>query len=707
MKRVPTTKSYAFVSRFGGWTEGIRPAFQCLAGVAGLMLGLAATPAQAAPEITVQRFGGQTFVDNDAHDDQLNDGTVFLQARAVNVGTDRVTIEIRNDGTTDLTGISVGLSGADADQFALNTDDLVTTLSPAQTTTFDIDFAPTRTGRFSVQLAIQSNDGDESPFDLLVRGEGVDLPDPTLVVDLADDEDDGNFGAGDLSFREALKLADAAPDLTTILFSPRLNGVPISPENHDWNVGSAVNIVGNGAPATILDGQNLLRVLSFQDQGGLAYDATIQGVTIRNGNASDGPGGGLYSTIRLTVADCLVTNNTSQSGDGGGIFNFGNLTVTGSTIASNSAPAGNGGGIEQGNGTLTLQNCTVTGNSANNGGGINQNGNGAILNGTIVSNTAATSGGGLRINGGAPSLDNTIVAGNTATGSPSDILIPFGNFASGSGHNLIGDPATAGGLGHGTDGNILGNGSGGLRALGAIVGPLSNLGGGTTVRPLVSGSPAIDHGDNIKAADLTTDQRGTGFDRVVGGTVDIGAFERGAGTGGGNTPPSVTLTGANPLTFEAASRYTDPGATAFDLEDGNRTPRITANDVNPRVPGAYSVTWTATDSGGLTGTATRTVNVVDTTPPAIANRKTVTANATSAAGATVNFTLPGATDIVGVTSIVASPPSGSQFPIGTTPVSVTAMDAAGNTSMSTFDVVVRLVDGSPPVIRLTSPTGRS
>ena len=38
-------------------------------------------------------------------------------------------------------------------------------------------------------------------------------------------------------------------------------------------------------------------------------------------------------------------------------------------------------------------------------------------------------------------------------------------------------------------------------------------------------SPAVNAGSNALAAGLTTDQRGAGFARIFGGTVDIGAFE--------------------------------------------------------------------------------------------------------------------------------------------------------------------------------------
>ncbi len=55
-------------------------------------------------------------------------------------------------------------------------------------------------------------------------------------------------------------------------------------------------------------------------------------------------------------------------------------------------------------------------------------------------------------------------------------------------------------------------------------------GGPTQTHKLVAGSPALDAGDNALAVDadsnpLSTDQRGPGFPRISGGTVDIGAFE--------------------------------------------------------------------------------------------------------------------------------------------------------------------------------------
>ena len=56
---------------------------------------------------------------------------------------------------------------------------------------------------------------------------------------------------------------------------------------------------------------------------------------------------------------------------------------------------------------------------------------------------------------------------------------------------------------------------------------LAGNGGATPTHALRPGSPALDAGDNATATafGLTTDQRGSGFVRVINGTVDIGAFE--------------------------------------------------------------------------------------------------------------------------------------------------------------------------------------
>ncbi|MHB1346774.1 MAG: immunoglobulin-like domain-containing protein [Candidatus Humimicrobiaceae bacterium] len=90
----------------------------------------------------------------------------------------------------------------------------------------------------------------------------------------------------------------------------------------------------------------------------------------------------------------------------------------------------------------------------------------------------------------------------------------------------------------------------------------------------------------------------------------------------------------------------------------------------------------------------------DTTPPVIDPFSDMTVEATSAAGAVVNFS-PTATDNVdGSVTVIGTPLSGSTFAIGTTQVTLNAMDVAGNAATPvTFNVTVQ--DTTPPVIALT------
>jgi len=58
-----------------------------------------------------------------------------------------------------------------------------------------------------------------------------------------------------------------------------------------------------------------------------------------------------------------------------------------------------------------------------------------------------------------------------------------------------------------------------------MLGPLQDNGGSTYTHALLTGSPAIDAGDPNFTLPLGYDQRGSGFQRVFNGRVDIGAFE--------------------------------------------------------------------------------------------------------------------------------------------------------------------------------------
>ncbi len=77
-----------------------------------------------------------------------------------------------------------------------------------------------------------------------------------------------------------------------------------------------------------------------------------------------------------------------------------------------------------------------------------------------------------------------------------------------------------------------------------------------------------------------------------------------------NTPPVITLLGNNPFIISAGTPFVDPGATATDTEDGDITSSIIkTGTVNTSTLGTTTLTYTVTDSDGLSASTTRTVVV--------------------------------------------------------------------------------------------------
>lgn len=89
--------------------------------------------------------------------------------------------------------------------------------------------------------------------------------------------------------------------------------------------------------------------------------------------------------------------------------------------------------------------------------------------------------------------------------------------------------------------------------------------------------------------------------------------------GGGGPPaaPRITINGPNPLQIEVGQTFVDPGATATDAEDGALAVTADCSSVDTSRAGRFACLYTATDSTGNTASASRTVEVVDRSPPDI------------------------------------------------------------------------------------------
>lgn len=82
-----------------------------------------------------------------------------------------------------------------------------------------------------------------------------------------------------------------------------------------------------------------------------------------------------------------------------------------------------------------------------------------------------------------------------------------------------------------------------------------------------------------------------------------------------NQPPTITILGDAFMNHFHGVVYNDAGATASDLEDGDLTSEIiTTNNVNTGSNGEYTVDYEVTDSGGLTTSGSRIVNIINNPP---------------------------------------------------------------------------------------------
>jgi len=161
------------------------------------------------------------------------------------------------------------------------------------------------------------------------------------------------------------------------------------------------------------------------------------------------------------------------------------------------------------------------------------------------------------------------------------------------------------------------------------------------------------------------------------------------------TPPAdVTVsTGPNATTCGAVVNNATLGnATATDNCAGVSITRSGVPAGNLFPVGDTFVTYTATDASGNTASASQKVTVVDTTSPTISCPPSMTLEPTCPSGAIASWPNPIAADNCSVTTTqTAGPAKGSVFAIGTTTVTYTAQDPAGNQASCSFTVTVLTV----------------
>ncbi|MFY0574942.1 HYR domain-containing protein [Cystobacter fuscus] len=150
-------------------------------------------------------------------------------------------------------------------------------------------------------------------------------------------------------------------------------------------------------------------------------------------------------------------------------------------------------------------------------------------------------------------------------------------------------------------------------------------------------------------------------------------------------PADHMLEATSPLGAPAA--YPTPSAS----DDRTASPRIRYSPApgTPLPLGNHSVTATAIDAAGNTGSCAFQVKVRDTLPPTLTCPGPQKAEATRAEGATVTYPPATATDIASTPTLEYSQASGTLFALGDTSVTAKATDGAGLSAACSFSVSVR------------------
>ena len=296
---------------------------------------------------------------------------------------------------------------------------------------------------------------------------------------------------------------------------------------HDTRPGWAILVPY--AEVTVLDS-----VIEHNRGGGIDNDGVlhIERSTFRANSADAQASGATTAGLAGTVGQTAVTNTTS-------------------TIIIDSAVLDHrGGGLRNEEGSMTLINVTVSGNTAELGaGGVTNEGTMEIHSSTIIANqsTDGSSAGGLQSfpdSANSLTIANSIVAGNIDQGGTAP---DCGGPITSRGHNLIGDPAGC---------TEFTSASGDLTGVDPGLEPLADNYGSTPTHALRPDSPALDAGDpsppdSNPLACPDTDQRGVR--RPRGAACDIGAFEATFDCGNGDVDTGEACDDGNTVAGDCCS----------------------------------------------------------------------------------------------------------------------------------------------------------
>lgn len=168
--------------------------------------------------------------------------------------------------------------------------------------------------------------------------------------------------------------------------------------------------------------------------------------------------------------------------------------------------------------------------------------------------------------------------------------------------------------------------------------------------------------------------------------------------------PTITCPADITLGTDDGHCYTEASFGTATTGDNCGVLSTTNNALSQLPTGVNSITWTVTDINGLTNSCAQAVTVVDDEPPSMLCPNHVTVNADAGQCFATNVNLGSLTYLGDNCSGIGTPTNNGllSYPVGTTPVTWTVVDAAGNSSSCNHNVIV--IDNQPPTISCPSAT---
>jgi hypothetical protein len=450
-------------------------------------------------------------------------------------------------------------------------------------------------------------------------------------------------------------------------------------------------------------GPGVLTLRNLTLRGGVARG----GDAIVGGGGGAGMGGAIFNQGKVALERVTITNSAAHGGNGGSASGVGPGGGIGSDAGSSANSSGGGfggggGGANGGGGYGGFGGGGGNGSSIGFGGF--GGGNGALMSSSGGGGGGAGMGGAIFNHQGELTLLNSTLSGNTAVGGQAGPAADAGRSFGGAIFNLNGAVR----IDYSTIAFNTADDGGALYNLGYLAEDTGDPDGhtysarvvatGSIISPtVVSAAPAMVSGGLQNTVD---DPGDTTIDLTASNLIEA-ATEIGDG---------VVVTGPNTL---VGNPELDPLA-----DNGGPTPTHALLPASPAIDTAQE-TCPPTDQRGEARPSGFACDIgafesndftppKDVTSPVLSLPEDITQEATGPDGAAVQFNATATDDVDASVTVNCDKASGDTFPLGTTTVTCSATDAAGNKAEGSFKVtVVAARDTTAPTAVFSTTPGNN